>query len=582
MADGKQISVKSSLKTGLNNLRVVLGSLLVSLIISVAKSVYNWPQEASFLGRGLTPSSALTSAISGILLLSIPTTIGLSFLAFGIIDYLGRRAMRPKYLKGSKKITLTDLAESIENSKEYDFQPTRDDIKINLVDPSNSENKKKIVPVRFPIGVGAGHTLYVGVSGAGKSQVIESELDAIRELGNKCLIVDPGGRYYEKFGRPNDVILSLYDKRSMFADFWSEEASPDEIATSIIEDRDNHSGSSEFFQLSPRAVFSGLMDACEDMDEVWHHLKAMEVVKLKKLLQEVESIGANMLQAKETAGNVMASLAVKMNWVKHINHWAKKSGADPFLISKWVRDDSDDRWVFLNARERDWSFASHINRVWFDLASRSSFGRGFTSGVTKSTFVICDEISTIGKLSTLPLILDKGRKDGYHLKAGLQDVAQFYSTYGIHDGNNIINGFQNSFIFRANGEDLLEKMEKRCGEGTWLRRVEQIDSRGEKSISVAETKVHPFVADDFLNLKNLNFIIKLATMDPALAKIEHKSRPSINNPDMSEIPRSIKPKSVSDDPVKSSKKQVSKTVKKDQTLEPDIPDHNDGDIPIWE
>jgi hypothetical protein len=528
-------------------------------------------------GLSLHPlfSSLLLNAVG----LSIPLAVGLSFIVFGLIDFLADRTMKARFVSGSKRISLRQLSRAIESSKEFDFKASSSDIKLELFDPTMSERRGK-VSLRFPAQLGAGHSLFLGVSGAGKSQLMEAHFDEVRRCGNKAIIVDPGGRYFEKFGRKDDVILSLYDRRSELIDFWAEEASPDEIASSIIEERENGSGADEFYSLSPRAVFSGLMDASRSTDEMWELLRAMDISKIKQLLQEVESMGANMLLARETAANVMTSLSVKMSWIKHINQWAHRQGKrEPFLLSKWARNDSDDRWVFLVSRERDWSFTKHIIRVWFDLVSNSVFGRQFTSGQHKRIFAGCDEISTIGKLETLPKILDKGRKDGYHLLAGLQDVAQFYSAYGLQDGKNIINGFHNRFLFRGNGQELLALMEESCGEGRWLKKIEQIDARGEKSLSVSETAIRPFLKDDFLNMPNLNFVIKLATLNPALARIEHVNRPSLNASDMSEIPRRETTETVRD--VAASRESAGDLKTSDD--EASAKDEGSSDeIPIWE
>ncbi len=580
MDEGKQISTRSYFKSVRHNLRIVFLTYVIALLILLFRVYLLWPENQLPMTKGLSINPLLVAKITNALLLSIPLSGGLSLVVFGVFELLADRTMKPRYLSGSKRVSLAELSKKIDSSKEYDFRRSDSDINLDLIDPNLSGNKSK-VSIRFPAQLGAGHNLYLGVSGAGKSQLMEAGFEEVRHCGNKCIIVDPGGRYYEKFGRKEDVILSLYDRRSELIDFWAEDASPDEIASSIIEERENGTGADQFYSLSPRAVFSGLMDASSSTVEMWQLLKSMDITRIRSLLQEIESMGANMLLARETAGNVMTSLSVKMSWLKHINHWPIQRGkTEPFLLSRWARDDSDTRWVFLVSRERDWSFTKHIIRVWFDLVSNSIFGRNFEESKAKRVVAGCDEISTIGKLESLPKILDKGRKDGYHLWAGLQDVAQFYSAYGIQDGKNIINGFHNRFLFRGNGQDLLSLMEESCGEGRWLKKIEQIDARGEKSLSVSEKAIRPFIKDDFLNIPNLRFVVKLATMNPALAQIEHVNRPSINPADKSEIPRPKKKETGSDAaPLKTSKNDSK--AKSESTVN-DEGGSSDEEIPIWE
>lgn len=542
----KKLSLVSFLAKMTHAARLMFFSYLLAFSILSLRLYLIWPEGQNLFKQIFIPSDFFVEQVFTLFLYSVPLWVGILFLVYGLIDLLSERTMNDVFIGGSKRQSVSSLAKDVDKNTAFDFRPALSDIHLNLLEVKDAndvrgriwQKKPKDVRLRIPSGLGAGHSLFLGVSGSGKSQLMEAHFDEIRRHQDKAVIVDPGGRYFEKFGRPGDVVLSLYDKRSELVDFWAEEASPDEIAASLIEDRENASGGEEFYSLSPRAVFSGLMDASSSVDELWQILKSMDMTKIKEALLRAESMGSNMLLAKETAGNVMSSLSVKMMWIKHINHWPKKQGkTEPFLISRWAKDDSDDRWVFLISRERDWSFSRHIIRVWFDLLSNSVFSRDFIEGKSRRIYAGCDEISTIGKLESLPKILDKGRKYGYHLLAGLQDVSQFYAAYGQHSGKNIINGFHNRFLYRAAGLDLLQLMEDSCGEGRWLKKIEQIDSRGEKSLSVSEVAKKPFLKDDFLNMPNLRFVIKLATLNPALAEINYVDRKALNPPDMSEIPR---------------------------------------------
>ena len=118
--------------------------------------------------------------------------------------------------------------------------------------------------------------LHLGIGGAsqtGKTNAINKLLQSRRWAGEKVLIVDPGGEFYARFGKKDDVILSLHDTRAVKWDFWSEGVSEEEMAKELVEVREGMDASTKFFQTTGRAVLTSLFRIAgkdsEPLRELW-------------------------------------------------------------------------------------------------------------------------------------------------------------------------------------------------------------------------------------------------------------------------------------------------------------------------
>ena len=66
----------------------------------------------------------------------------------------------------------------------------------------------------------------------------------------------------------------------------------------------------------------------------------------------------------------------------------------------------------------------------------------------RHTWLILDEAKTVGRLPSLPHILDKGRKFRTSVVLGFQAVSQLETVYGKAEAKSILQGLQNQVIFR--------------------------------------------------------------------------------------------------------------------------------------
>lgn len=448
-------------------------------------------------------------------------TLGASFFLKSARDKVEEIMEDGEYIEGHRKIT---FQKALDTMHEHQKDPLRaHDYKPSPYDLTLSEYQSSRV-MRIPSQLGAGHHIMLGASGGGKSRLIKSFISQMRPAGTKAVIMDPDGLYLSEFYRPGDRVISIFDKRADPYSFWNE-SGIDYLAlsTSLIETR-HGSGGQEFFSESPQSLFAGLLRVSEagGLDEIKEHLYRPDIETLQKSLSDKNEVSAAFLSDPKLAANVMASLAVKLYWLKYLNYWPDQAGkTNPLSLTKWARDDQDDSWIFLVAAEVDWAASYHFLRMCFDLVAMGCFGRGDYPG-RRPVAAICDEISKIGVLSQLEPILSRGRKDGLSLYTGLQHISQFNMLYGEHKAKTILDSFQNKWMFKTDSTALTDYMASATGLGKWKRSSEQISSEGVISVSSVIEERTSFPKHTFGELRPGEFVVKLSGINPFKTAIEHK------------------------------------------------------------
>lgn len=458
-----------------------------------------------------------------LIVLGVSTFVIFSLLTFLFYKY-GKKEGETKVLRGQGLLKKRSLVKSLKK-----YKKTFSSIPLYF-------GKEKI-PI--PLDFGGGHFSILGASGTGKTQCILSLIEQIRTLSQKALIVDPGGEYYSKIGKKNDVILSLYDKRSQLFDFWSEGVDLNFISKALIETQ-GEASSQSFWSKAGQSLFYGMMSifhSQEELFEAFFHPYS----ELKSKLKEKRQLASSLLGHDELASSVFASAAVDLNFLGHMNYWPKKEGRKiPFSLTSWTKDDSDRRFVFLISNEEHWESSKHLIRLWFDLACLGSLGRQI-SRETPHLWMISDEISKIGRLPTLPLIPDVGRKYNTHLVAGFQAISQFEHIYGRDKTRSILQGFQNNVFFRANEESLKKHMSDVCGdleieESTQSVSFGKEDYNDRENLSKQRRLKKIFLPTEFSQLKNLEAVLKLPSLGPSKIHFQYKDFPNKYKASFSQIP----------------------------------------------
>ncbi len=504
----------------------LIGDLIPDNLLGKKKPKAERPSEsATDYGQTLM----LAGAVLGL------STVGFFALILSISGSHEKKLQQGEFVSGNREVSVKEAIEEVkaklkDPQASHDFRHTPQDIKIK---PAGSREE-----FRWPRYAGAGHALFLGASGGGKSNLIHLGLQQIRDAGSKAIILDPGGHYYARFGRRGDRIYSIYDKRAEYYDFWSEPRFDYfALSSSLIEGK-NTSGKDEFFTESPQSLFAGLLRLSKDggMAELKKHIYDPDIEYLQKTLKENTEVSAQFLNDPRLATHVMASYATKLYWLKYLNYWAEQDGrTEPYGISQWARDDSDLGWVFLVAENKDWEASKHFFRMLVTIAGKAVYGRG-SYRVRTDIYEIQDEIEAIGYNAEFSNKLNLGRRDGYIMWGGLQATSQFESVYGPTEAKTIIHGFQNRFMFKAADKDMAEIMSDLSGTGRWQIKDEAIANDGRASVNTRVEDRPAFRIDEFNRLRPGECVGVINGINPFKFAIPHKQYPIINPATMSEIP----------------------------------------------
>lgn len=400
--------------------------------------------------------------------------------------------------------------------------------------------------------------LHLGIGGAsqtGKTNVINQLLLSRRGAKEKVFIVDPGGEFYARFGQKDDVILSLHDARTQTWDFWSEGVSEEEMAKALVEVRDGMDASTKFFQTTGRAVLTSLLRIAgkknEPLKELWR-LANLSAGDLEAVLKSHNEISHRYLGQGDSgqAAGVIATSLMNLEFLKYLNHHAKNRKSDTkkpqkaFSIRQWVLDETAQtahNWVFLVATDMHWEQTKPLMRLWFDIASTSILEREVPFLAQSSApqfltplWLVCDEISTVGLLPSLPKVLDRGYKYSGRLVLGFQSLAQITQIYGFDAAQNILQGLQNILIFACNETKLAQEFSARLGKSEvedYESSVTPASGKNPERVSISTRQREKVSVTDaeILSLPENQGYLKLARFPPMKIDFEYTKLPNVND-----------------------------------------------------
>lgn len=386
------------------------------------------------------------------------------------------------------------------------------------------------------------HLGLIGASQSGKTNAINQILESRRFTGEKVIIVDLNGDFYARFGRKDDVILSLYDQRAQRWSPWDEGCAPEVLAQAILEVKDRLEGSNLFFQSTGSSVLSSLFGVSHCEPELWKLMNSDEE-QLKKLFVENNQLSHRYIGAEGTdqASGVIATSLMNLSFMRDLNHHVfakfseslkqpafhehKQQRFHPFSIRNWVRDDADPRWVFLVATDSHWEASRHLIRLWMHLASTAILERPVRND-SLPVWVICDELSSVGNLPSLPLLLDRGAKYRGRVILGFQSLAQLDLKYGRAQAKNIIQGLQNLLVFRSTEPEMAKTVSELFGEveieESKASFTESSSAKDGMTLSTQTRKVPNVSASQIQSLVENHAFLKLAGFPVSRISFEYR------------------------------------------------------------
>jgi Type IV secretion-system coupling protein DNA-binding domain len=300
------------------------------------------------------------------------------------------------------------------------------------------------------------HFKLIGTTGTGKSTAIRELLSAALARGDRAVIADPDGGYLRQFheSRRGDVILNPFDGRSAKWDLFGEiddDYDVEQLARSLIPD---HEGSDRSWRGYARTFFSAVIAQARaagtrDVRELYRLLVIAGTAELRTLVAGTPAQPF----LEEHNGRMFDSIrSVTSSAVGALDYVARQRTA-AFSVRGWVRRQQPGGGVlFLPYRAGQIAALRSTISAWMRLAIFEAMNRDEGAGDQHLWFVV-DELDALGQIDGLKDALARLRKFGGRCVLGFQSVAQVSSTYGVGEGQTIIENCGNTLILRCSGSE---------------------------------------------------------------------------------------------------------------------------------
>ena len=360
------------------------------------------------------------------------------------------------------------------------------------------------------------HTLVGGSTGVGKTTAIVEMMQTISARGDRMIIADPNGFYASRFATEQDVILNVFDRRSPHWNPFSEirrEYDFDKIARSIVPEGHGADAAWHFYaQVLIADVMRSLFSSGKGTTtELIHTLTVMPVEELKMLVASSASVG---LFDKDAARALASTRFILASYLKPFAYLKDGDfGLRSFLESKQQR-------IFLTWREDMTASLAPLIACWIDVLSNAILSMPPESERNeRRTWLVLDELASLGKISSLEAILTKGRKHNLCCIAGLQSIAQLDRVYGRETSIILRSCFRNlvAFAIAKADPETSESISRALGEHEIDRNVETSgrSSQGNSSsVSVQRVRERLVLPSELNELPDLTAFLALAGDEP--------------------------------------------------------------------
>jgi hypothetical protein len=316
------------------------------------------------------------------------------------------------------------------------------------------------------------HTLICGTTGTGKTVALRALLEDIRRRGDRTVVIDAGYNLMPAFCRDGDLLLSATDPDSLGWDLRNEATSPDEWATwagSICAVK----GSGESAQWMAKAR-DFLADICIQVGAESTNRDLFEIATQYDVeaLQGILAGTASYAALADGGSSYLSS--VRSNLGTGVKNWGRAKGGD-FSVRAFMQDTTSAKWLWLPYSDATIGTSAPAIAAWMDIAITGGLSRA-ESAPGPATWLIIDELDSIGTLPMLKKAVTRLRKYRVSVVAAIQDYSQLVATYGPEDAATLYANLSNKLFLRC-GDSLAEKISQDIGD-TERRELQTQRSRG--------------------------------------------------------------------------------------------------------
>jgi len=302
------------------------------------------------------------------------------------------------------------------------------------------------------------------------------------------IVFDTKGEYYEKFHRPDDIVIGNGEKfyksssswnifQEILADGWTERCvsmNAREISSALFADRG--SSSQPFFCNAARDIFYAIL-----MHFVRQALfapeKRMRHLNNKDLLNAIRSFRAEdylkifdsysdfqYMKSYIGDGKSNQALGVFGELNSMISEYfvgiLAEHRPEKNVSMRGLVKERGGKAIFLEYDLAVGETLTPMYRLLIDQALKEALSRS-ESESSGRVFLAADEFKLLPKLKHIDDALNFGRGLGVRVIAGIQSIDQLYDIYGKDKGNVIASGFGSMFAYHTNDSSSREYITRR-------------------------------------------------------------------------------------------------------------------------
>ena len=399
---------------------------------------------------------------------------------------------------------------------------TGDERKIYAHEVCNGHREEDLSPIQdylqfagtfLPPEIEKLHIAIVASTGAGKSVALKKLIKEIRKRGDRAIIIDNGYEFYDRFGAVNEHLLNPFDKRSLKWDISNEIKQDFEwtkFAKSIIPE--GHGSEKEWNRMAQALIANIGINTGADNKTLLEIATSYSIKQLEPILQGTSS--AVLLQE----GGERLLTNIRSVFATYLQAWQFAESGD-FSIRDYVLGD-DPKWLWIPFKDNELEVSKNLIATWLDIAVNAGLER--EEGQNPKTWIILDELDTLGELSSLISATTKLRKRNMPIVTAFQSYSQLAETYGENKTQTLLNCFSTKLILRTSSAKLAETMSLELGEREIWEANKQTgkDALADNEMKKTERLV---LASELQTLPDLQGYLKLAGDYPVVnVKFEYE------------------------------------------------------------
>lgn len=366
--------------------------------------------------------------------------------------------------------------------------------------PNTFDGWVRLAGVPVPPKNEALHFLISASTGAGKSVALRGLLADIRERGDRAIVIDNGGEFGRDFGVPDDLVLSAFDKRSVGWNLVNEVREPYDwprLSRSIVPD--GHGSEKPWHEMAQKLIANLGTATHAANDELLRVATGYNVDALRPLLEGTSSA----VLTHEGGDRLLTNIRSVYGTVLQCWQYMKPGR---FSLRDYMQG-NDPRWLWVPFKEGELAVARDLIRSWMDILVSAGLEREEDSN---DTWIIIDELDTLGELSSLIAATTKLRKRNVRIVVALQAYSQLEEQYGKERAKTLLNCFSNKLLLRTVDADTAEALSRELGERERWKATSDADSGQQRTVTKTLQKERAVMASELQNLPDLEGYLKLA------------------------------------------------------------------------